>query len=66
MDCENISIKAISERQNISERYLEQIFSLLRKSRYYNREKRSTRWIYFRKKYKRVNYNRNIESFRRG
>ena len=32
MDCENISIKAISERQNISERYLEQIFSLLRKA----------------------------------
>ena len=32
MDCENVSIKAISERQNISERYLEQIFSLLRKA----------------------------------
>lgn len=32
MDSENISIKAISERQNISERYLEQIFSLLRKA----------------------------------
>ncbi len=31
MDCENVSIKTISERQNISERYLEQIFSLLRK-----------------------------------
>lgn len=32
MDSEAVSIKAISERQNISERYLEQIFSLLRKS----------------------------------
>lgn len=32
MDSENVSIKAISERQNISERYLEQIFSLLRKA----------------------------------
>ncbi|GAA0085109.1 Rrf2 family transcriptional regulator [Clostridium sp. CTA-7] len=31
MDCENVSIKTISERQNVSERYLEQIFSLLRK-----------------------------------
>jgi Rrf2 family transcriptional regulator, cysteine metabolism repressor len=31
MNCENVSIKTISERQNISERYLEQIFSLLRK-----------------------------------
>lgn len=31
MDCENVSIKTISERQSISERYLEQIFSLLRK-----------------------------------
>ena len=28
---ESITIKTISERQNISERYLEQIFSLLRK-----------------------------------
>lgn len=28
---ENVTIKTISERQNISERYLEQIFSLLRK-----------------------------------
>ncbi|MGG7058589.1 RrF2 family transcriptional regulator [Clostridium nigeriense] len=32
MDSENVSIKSISERQNISERYLEQIFSLLRKA----------------------------------
>ena len=32
IDSEAVSIKAISERQNISERYLEQIFSLLRKS----------------------------------
>ncbi|MBE6053010.1 MAG: Rrf2 family transcriptional regulator [Clostridium sartagoforme] len=32
MDSENVSIKAISERQKISERYLEQIFSLLRKA----------------------------------
>ena len=32
MDSENVTIKAISERQNISERYLEQIFSLLRKA----------------------------------
>ena len=32
MDSENVSIKAISERKNISERYLEQIFSLLRKA----------------------------------
>lgn len=32
MESENVSIKAISERQNISERYLEQIFSLLRKA----------------------------------
>lgn len=32
IDSEAISIKAISERQNISERYLEQIFSLLRKA----------------------------------
>lgn len=32
VDCEAVSIKAISERQDISERYLEQIFSLLRKS----------------------------------
>ena len=31
IDSENVSIKSISERQNISERYLEQIFSLLRK-----------------------------------
>ena len=31
IDSENVSIKTISERQNISERYLEQIFSLLRK-----------------------------------
>ncbi|EOR26875.1 BadM/Rrf2 family transcriptional regulator [Clostridium sartagoforme AAU1] len=31
MESENVSIKTISERQNISERYLEQIFSLLRK-----------------------------------
>ena len=31
MDLENVTIKTISERQNISERYLEQIFSLLRK-----------------------------------
>ena len=28
----SVTLKAISERQNISERYLEQIFSLLRKS----------------------------------
>ena len=32
IDLEAVSIKSISERQNISERYLEQIFSLLRKS----------------------------------
>ena len=32
MESENVSIKAISERQSISERYLEQIFSLLRKA----------------------------------
>ena len=32
IDSEAVSIKAISERQNISERYLEQIFSLLRKA----------------------------------
>lgn len=32
MESENVSIKAISERQGISERYLEQIFSLLRKA----------------------------------
>ena len=32
MDSENVTIKSISERQNISERYLEQIFSLLRKA----------------------------------
>ena len=32
IDSENVSIKAISERQDISERYLEQIFSLLRKA----------------------------------
>lgn len=31
IESENVSIKTISERQNISERYLEQIFSLLRK-----------------------------------
>lgn len=31
-DSEVITIKSISERQNISERYLEQIFSSLRKS----------------------------------
>lgn len=31
MDLENVTIKTISERQNVSERYLEQIFSLLRK-----------------------------------
>ena len=31
IDSENVSIKTISERQNISERYLEQIFSFLRK-----------------------------------
>lgn len=31
VDCENVSIKTISHRQEISERYLEQIFSLLRK-----------------------------------
>jgi Rrf2 family transcriptional regulator, cysteine metabolism repressor len=31
-DTENITIKTISERQDISERYLEQIFSLLRKA----------------------------------
>lgn len=28
----SVTLKAISERQNISERYLEQVFSLLRKS----------------------------------
>ena len=32
IDSENVSIKSISERQEISERYLEQIFSLLRKA----------------------------------
>ncbi|MBQ6820005.1 MAG: Rrf2 family transcriptional regulator [Clostridium sp.] len=32
IDKENVSIKTISERQDISERYLEQIFSLLRKA----------------------------------
>lgn len=31
MNVENVTIKTISERQKISERYLEQIFSLLRK-----------------------------------
>lgn len=31
MELENVTIKSISERQDISERYLEQIFSLLRK-----------------------------------
>lgn len=31
MNIENVTIKTISERQKISERYLEQIFSLLRK-----------------------------------
>lgn len=31
MNLENVTIKTISERQKISERYLEQIFSLLRK-----------------------------------
>lgn len=31
VESENVSIKTISERQKISERYLEQIFSLLRK-----------------------------------
>lgn len=29
IDSENVSIKTISERQNISERYLEQIFSFI-------------------------------------
>ena len=31
-ECGSVTLKAISERQEISERYLEQIFSLLRKS----------------------------------
>lgn len=31
-ESESVTLKAISERQEISERYLEQIFSLLRKS----------------------------------
>lgn len=31
-DQENVTLKTISERQNISERYLEQIFSALRKA----------------------------------
>lgn len=30
--CESIALKSISERQNISEKYLEQIFSALRKN----------------------------------
>ena len=31
-ECGSVTLKAISERQEISERYLEQIFSLLRKA----------------------------------
>ena len=31
-ECGSVTLKAISERQEITERYLEQIFSLLRKS----------------------------------
>lgn len=32
LDKENVTLKAIAERQEISERYLEQIFSILRKA----------------------------------
>ena len=42
---EPVSIKSISVRQNISESYLEQLFSPLRKS--YNKYKRGSRWICF-------------------
>ena len=49
----SVTLKAISERQEISERYLEQIFSLLRKSGLIIGRKGCTRWVYFVKKPKR-------------
>lgn len=44
---EIVTLKSISERQDISERYLEQIFSLLRKGGVIKAKKRTSRRLLF-------------------